>query len=352
VKQRDDIKNYTRPDLINWFLEQDYAGFRGKQVFNWLYRNFVDYFSEMKNLPEEIIELLKDNFNLYSLNLVNLQKSAGGTVKYLWELPDQNRIESVFLPYYDEERYSVCLSSQVGCDLGCKFCATGLQGLERNLKTAEIVEQAVKIQKKHRAHNLTNLVFMGMGEPMNNLDAVLKAAEIFNDNRGFNIGQRRITISTSGIIPGIRKLAESGTQIGLAVSINAPNDQLRSKLMPINNRYPLGDLIPAVKYYIKKTGRRVTFEYILIEGLNDHPEYAVELARLLEDINCHLNLIPVNYSAGINMKPPDEKTINQFKTTAADFNINVTVRKRKGSEINAACGQLKSDSGQEGSNEV
>ncbi|MFW6256540.1 MAG: 23S rRNA (adenine(2503)-C(2))-methyltransferase RlmN [Bacillota bacterium] len=357
MKKKQDIRNFTRNKLISWFEKHNLPGFRGKQVFNWLYKNYVSQFSQMKNLPDDLLELLQENFYISNLECYDKQFSEDGTVKFLWGLADGNTIESVFLPYGKNNRYSACISSQVGCKLGCEFCATGKQGFIRNLTAGEIVDQVLKINENIFAEEtsefkLSNIVFMGMGEPLHNFAAVLTGIKIINDQKGINMGQRKITISTAGVVPKIKKLADLKLQVGLAVSLNAPSDELRSKIMPINDLYPLDDLFSAVKYYLRKTNRRVSFEYVLIKEWNDTPQHAFQLAKLLENINCHLNLIPANPSLDLNVKPPRDKKIKKFIDILLNSGINVTRRKRKGTDINAACGQLKSSRKQEGSNGV
>lgn len=243
-------------------------------------------------------------------------------------------------------RHSVCISTQLGCAMNCIFCATGKGGLVRNLTTGEIIDQVLEIQKdissgEFGKPGITNVVLMGMGEPLANFDNVIKAVEILNDEKGFAIGIRRITVSSSGLVPGIRRLAELNLQLVLAVSLNAPNDLLRNTLMPINRKYPLDELLSAVKYYIKKTSRRVTFEYILIDNVNDSPEQAYELVSLLRGIKCHLNLIPLNPVRGVKYRRPAREKILLFRDIIEKNGIAVTIRQERGPDIEAACGQLR-----------
>lgn len=340
------ILKYSLNDLTIEFENRGIAGFRAKQVYNWIYKNGILDFQDMKNLPKNLIEKLKDNFIISTLSLKKKLLAEDDTIKYLWKTEDDELIESVFLPYEEKNRYSICVSSQIGCPIGCKFCATGIKGLKRDLNTGEIVEQILKIQvdisKKQFANPaVTNIVFMGMGEPFLNYEQVMKAVEILNDELGLNIGMRKITISTSGIVDKIKKLADQNRQIGLAVSLNAPNDELRDDLMPLNKKYDLTDLMNAVNYYIQKTNRRVTFEYVLIKGLNDKKVYAKQLVSLLKDRLVHVNLIPANPVDKLDIKRSDKNTIQYFKDVLEEHGISVTIRIEKGTEIKAACGQLR-----------
>ena len=299
MTERQDLKSLTYNKLIDWFSENDLQTFRAKQVFNWIYKNGVKDFKEMNNLPESLIEKLENNAELSQIYLQKKSEASDGTTKYLWYLEDGEYIESVYLPYFNDQRYTVCISTQIGCEMGCKFCATGIDGLKRNLTVGEIVNQVLRIQKDISENNfgkppITNIVFMGMGEPMANLSRVLKATKIFNHKKGLNIGMRKMTISTSGLVPGIKKLAEENDQIGMAISLHAPNNSLRNRLMPVNRKYPIEKLMNAVNYYIDKTNRRVTFEYVLMKGLNDSQVNAHQLGELLKDVLCYVNLIPAN----------------------------------------------------------
>ncbi len=340
MDNKKDLKLLTREELLSWFKKNNIKTFRAKQVFNWLYKNNVSSLSEMNNLPAQLINKLEKIS--YITNLRNKDKltAQDGTIKYLWELADGNNIESVYIPFPRDNRYSVCISTQVGCAMGCKFCATALMGLNRNLTAAEIVDQVLKI-KMDVENDISNVVFMGMGEPLDNIEQVLRAVEILNDNKGMNIGARKITISTSGVVPGIRRLAVYDKQIGLAVSLNAPNNRLRDKMMPINKKYPLSKLISAVKEYINKTKRRVTFEYVLVKGVNDSLRCAEQLSGLLSGILCHVNLIPVNPVPELKIERPSLAKIKKFKNILLNSGINATVRKERGTGIKAACGQLR-----------
>ena len=349
MTEKIDIQGLTLPELKKWFASRGIPEYRGEQVFNWLYKNNVTSFSGMGNLPEAVITSLKKNFKFAGLISKKRQVSEDGSIKYLWALNDGLRIESVYLPYEHSGRNSVCISSQVGCKLGCKFCVTGKHGWQRNLTTGEIVDQVIKIINDRTVDNkgndsftgLSNIVFMGMGEPLLNIKPVLQAVKIFNEPGGLNIGQRKITISTAGIVPGIKKLAAQNNQLGLAVSLNAPDDKLRNKIMPVNKRYPLSILMEAIKDYINLTNRRVTFEYVLLKNVNDGQKQAEQLASLLENILCHVNLIRVNTSSQLPYVPPSARKTKEFMHKLKEKGINVTLRQSKGDDIEAACGQLK-----------
>ena len=340
------ILKFTLEQLKEEFKNQDIQPFRAKQVYNWIYRNGIIDFKKMSNLPAELIEKLEKNYQISTLRLDKKLIAEDGTQKYLWKTSDDKLLESVFLPYEDENRYSICVSSQIGCSIGCKFCATGIDGLKRDLTTDEIIEQILKIQidiseEGYGNPKITNIVFMGMGEPLLNYEKVMKAVEILNQKKGFNIGMRKITISTSGIIDKIKKLADQNQQIGLAISLNAPNDELRDYLMPINQKYNIGRLMEAVDYYIAKTNRRVTFEYVLMERLNDKKIHAKQLVSLLKNKLVHVNLIPVNSVPELNIERPAKNVVKYFKDYLEKNNIPVTIRIEKGTNIKAACGQLR-----------
>ncbi|MGM0444900.1 MAG: 23S rRNA (adenine(2503)-C(2))-methyltransferase RlmN [Bacillota bacterium] len=341
------VLNFNQNELQKKFDEQNIQSFRAKQVFNWIYKNGVLDFSNMSNLSSDLIASLNDKYDLNTLKLNKKLIAEDGTQKYLWETKDNNLVESVFLPYEDENRYSICVSTQIGCSIGCKFCATGIDGLIRDLSTAEIIEQILKIQIDISKNNfgnpsITNIVFMGMGEPFLNYDNLMKSVRILNDQNGFNIGMRKMTISTSGIVDKINKLADNNDQIGLAVSLNAPNDRLRNKLMPINKKYNLNKLFKAVDYYIKKTNRRVTFEYVLIKDINDSEVHLQQLINLMKNKLVHVNLIPVNPVPELNIKRPQKYIVEKFKNELEKERIPVSIRIEKGTNIKAACGQLRS----------
>lgn len=344
MTEKQDLKSLTRSQLTNWFQKQGFKAFRAQQVFNWLYKNGVSSFTEMKNLPRNLQQKLNELSYLTDIKLVEQTTAADGTDKFLWQLKDGELIESVHIPASDRKRHTACVSTQVGCAQGCKFCATGLMGLSRNLSSGEIIDQVLKVQKQ-LGERISNVVFMGMGEPFQNYDNLLRSINILNDEQGLNIGSRRMTISTAGYLPGIRKLSRDNEQIGLAISLNAPNDRLRDRLMPINKKYPLAELMAVVRDYIQKTGRRVTFEYVLISEVNDKPSLAEELIKLLQGIMCHINLIPVNPVPELEVDRPSEQRVRKFLQILISGGMNATIRQEQGTDIQAACGQLKNDRG-------
>ena len=312
--------------------------FRAKQIHNWIYTKSVASIDEMTNLSKNFREELKKEYVVTDTKIKVKQVSKDGTIKYLVEYPDGECVETVLMRFDNRANLTACVSSQVGCAVNCSFCATGKGGYKRNLNYKEIIEQVLTIQRD-TGLKVTNIVFMGQGEPLLNLDNVLGALELFNND--FQIGARRITISTSGIIPGIEKLAGEDLQSTLAISLHAPNHELRKKLMPIENKYNLSDLKVALKNYIEKTGRRITIEYILIHNFNDTPKVAAELAYYLKDLKCNINLIPYNSVIENDYKKPNQTDIMKFKYLLEHSGKKVTVRLERGADIDAACGQLR-----------
>ncbi len=312
--------------------------FRAKQIHNWIYAKSVSSIDDMTNLSKDFREELKQIAVVTDTKIKCKQISCDGTIKYLVEFPDGNCVETVLMRFDNRANLTACVSSQVGCAVNCSFCATGKGGFVRNLTSSEIIEQVLAIQRDTQL-KVTNIVFMGQGEPLLNLDNVLKALEIFNTD--FQIGARRITISTSGIIPGINKLADMDLQSTLAISLHAPNHELRSELMPIENKYSITELKKALKEYVEKTGRRITVEYILIHGFNDTPAVAKELAYLIKDIKCNINLIPYNSVIENDYKKPSNNDVMKFKYLLEHSGKKVTVRLERGADIDAACGQLR-----------
>ena len=331
--------------------------FRADQLWRWLYRSLVDDFAAMGNLPGSLRERLDTGADLQILAPVAAQESATGeTRKVLFRLRDGNAIESVLMNY--DERRTACISTQVGCGIGCLFCATGQGGLTRNLSAGEIIAQVIhfarQIQQSEieraalrgvkadiQAHPVTNVVLMGMGEPLANYAATWQAIETLTDARGYNLGARRITLSTIGLVPGIRRLVGEGLPINLAVSLHAPDDELRNRLVPVNQRYPLAELMAAVRQYASETKRRVTFEYALIDGLNDTLQHAGQLASLLHGLLCHVNLIPLNPTPGTPLQPSPAAQVRAFRDRLVDAGIPTTVRLGRGISIEAGCGQLR-----------
>jgi 23S rRNA (adenine2503-C2)-methyltransferase len=328
-------------DLKAWIEEQGEKPFRATQIFEWLYQKRVTTFDEMTNLPKDLREKLKENFVITTLKTLVQQTSKDGTMKFLFELHDGYSIETVLMRH--DYGNSICVTTQVGCRIGCTFCASTLGGLKRNLEAGEIVAQVVKVQKAldEQGERVSSIVVMGIGEPFDNYDELIKFLKIVNHNKGLNIGARHITVSTSGIIPKIYKFADENMQINFAISLHAPNTELRTKLMPINKAYKLPDLMEAIRYYIEKTGRRVTFEYGLFGGVNDQIEHAEELAKLIKGLKCHVNLIPVNYVPERNYVRTPRDQIFAFERTLKKHGINVTIRREQGHDIDAACGQLR-----------
>ncbi len=339
AKKYGNVLDYDLEELQEILAQSGEKKFRAKQIFQWIYDKNSMGFGNMTNLSYELREFLKDNFYYKPLKILDKSiSSQGDTIKYLFELPDGNTIESVLLYYKD--RTSVCISSQVGCALNCKFCATGKGGFKRDLSVGEILNQVLSIEYYSNT-KITHIVYMGMGEPFLNYDNVLKSTKIFMGLK--NISARRITISTSGIVPKIKEFAEEKSQIRLAISLHAPNDPLRDILMPINRKYPLVELFDALMYYQSKTQRRVTFEYIMIKKLNDSEEIAIELLNLIKNfkIKCNINLIPLN-PVDDELERSSPKTIRKFVNILRDGGLEVVVREEKGTDINGACGQLRS----------
>lgn len=325
-------------DLLASWKEQ---GFRAKQVWDWLYTQRVSTFDQMTNLPKSLREHLQAETQLGTLELVTEQASKDGTRKRLYKLHDGQLIESVLMPY-DDDRRTACISTQAGCAMGCVFCATGQMGFARHLTSTEIFEQAMRFARELEAEGerLSNVVFMGMGEPFHNYDATLAAARRLMDDLG--IGARHITISTVGIVPQITRFADEGLQITLAISLHKATDEERSNLLPINRKWSLGELIEACRYYVNKTGRRITFEWAAIAGQNDTSEEAHKLGKLLQGLMCHVNIIPLNPTGEYAGKPADQTTIKKFIEILGQYGVSATIRVRRGIDINAGCGQLKS----------
>ena len=332
------LSGMSLEELENLMSELGATKFRAKQIHNWIYTKSVSTVDEMTNLSKDFREQLKGIASVTETKIKVKQTSKDGTLKYLVEYPDGECVETVLMRFDNRANLTACVSSQVGCAVNCSFCATGKGGFKRNLDYKEIIEQVLTIQRD-TGLKVTNIVFMGQGEPLLNLDNVLKALEIFNND--FQIGARRITISTSGIIPGINRLAEMDLQSTLAISLHAPNHKLRSEIMPIENRYPLDELKKALLNYVEKTGRRITIEYILIHNFNDTFEVAKELAHWLKDIKSNINLIPYNSVIENDYKKPSSNDIMKFKYLLEHSGKKVTVRLERGADIDAACGQLR-----------
>lgn len=337
--EKKDIKSLYLTELEQEIREMGDKPFRAKQIYQWLHEKLVTDFEEMSNLSKGLREQLKERFELTALSVVDVKQSQiDGTRKYLFRLSDGNVIESVWMQYHHGN--SVCISSQVGCRMGCRFCASTLDGLERNLTAAEMLDQIYRIQTL-TGERVSNVVIMGSGEPMDNYDNVVRFVRLISGEQGLNISQRNITVSTCGLVPEMRKLAEEDLQITLALSLHAPNDEVRRSLMPIARRYALSDVLDACRYYFERTGRRMTFEYSLVSGVNDNLSEARALAALLKDMHGHVNLIPVNPIKERDYVQSGQKAIQEFKNYLEKNGINVTIRREMGRDINGACGQLR-----------
>jgi 23S rRNA (adenine2503-C2)-methyltransferase len=346
-----DLYRLLPEEMEQMVLNMGQPRYRADQILYPLYYKFPKSISEIKQLPTQMRDkLIEEGYTIGSATEVHRVVSEDGdTTKLLLNLTDGTPVETVLIQYPSTKinghpRSTICVSTQVGCAMGCTFCATGQMGFERNLKSEEIVAQVIHFAQllEKRGQHVTNLVFMGMGEPLANYDETIRAVRLLTHPRGFGIGQRNITISTIGIISGIERLADEDLQIGLAISLHAPNDKLRQKLVPTAGPHSVEDLIASGKSYFKKTGRRVTFEYALIEGVNDSPEIARELVLLLEKNGSHVNLIPINPTAG-NFQRPSKRSVLEFERILSNAGVNCTIRVEKGTEISAACGQLRTD---------
>jgi 23S rRNA (adenine2503-C2)-methyltransferase len=335
--KKQNLKGLDRDELIQFFLDMGEKPFRASQIWSWIYQKGVNDFDVMSNISRPLRTRLNESAVIGTLRLADKQISpASKTIKFLWELEDGKRVESVYIP--EAKRRTICISSQVGCALKCGFCATGRMGFQRDLTPFEIIDQVLGIRRE-TGEQPTNIVVMGMGEPFLNYDNVIKALTIINDREGIAVGHRKITISTSGIIPQIQRYTRENQPFQLAVSLNATTDALRSRLMPINKKYPLPDLIRAVADYARNNKKRVTFEYVLLKGINDTEEDARRLLKLLSPISCKVNLIAYNPTSD-KYQTPDETWIETFANLIRPLCAPVTLRLSKGDDIRAACGQL------------
>ncbi len=322
--------------LSSWKQE----AFRAKQIFSWIYKKGVLDFAGMSDLPLDLRKSLEKNFYLFDLKLMKVLKSKDKTAKFLFESKDKNLIEAVTIPI--EKRITGCISTQVGCKFACAFCASGLAGFKRDLTISEMMNEVLFLKNNSPDKKLTHLVFMGTGEPLGNYDNVIKAVRMINSPYSFNIGARRITISTCGIIPGIKRLSDENLQIELSVSLHAADEKVRSQIMPVNKIYPLVKLISACQEYIQKTNRQVTFEYVLIKGINSDLQMAIKLGKIVRQLKlCKVNLIPCNFIRELKVEPPKKQEILLFRDYLLKQGINVTLRKPRGQDIEAACGQLR-----------
>ncbi|MGD0336898.1 MAG: 23S rRNA (adenine(2503)-C(2))-methyltransferase RlmN [Candidatus Omnitrophota bacterium] len=335
-----DIKELTPEELEKVIVGWGVPRFHARQIYAWIYQKGASAFSEMSNLPLSLRIKLEKEFSLSRPEVIKAMQSRDSTEKLLLKLTDNNLIEAVIIPA--QRRVTGCISTQAGCKFKCSFCASGTQGFKRNLTSAEIIEEVLCIKERLKNAKLTHLVFMGTGEPLDNYDNVLKAIRVINSPEGLHIGSRRITISTCGIIPGIRKLSEEGLQVELSVSLHAARDELRSRILPVNKKYPLKDLLATCKEYIERTNRQITFEYILIAGVNSTLQDAADLVRILKGLRlCKVNLIPVNPVEELGVYPPKKLEILFFRDALLKQGINAILRKSRGEDIEAACGQLR-----------
>lgn len=339
MMEKKDIRSYTFEQLQAEMLQIGEKSFRSKQIYSWLHEKLADSFEEMTNLSKALREKLEQSYEIRKVSMLERQVSAiDGTNKFLFELYDGNVVESVLMRY--KHGNSVCISSQVGCRMGCRFCASTLDGLERNLTPSEMLGQIYEIQKIS-GERVSNIVIMGTGEPLDNYENFVTFIHMISDEHGLNISQRNITVSTCGIVPNMKRLAEENFQITLALSLHGSNQEKRKKLMPVANKYDLADVLETCDYYFNKTGRRITFEYSLVHGVNDTEEDAEELIRILKPRNCHLNLIPVNPIKERDFEKPTRQHAEKFKNKLEKTGINVTIRREMGSDIDGACGQLR-----------
>ena len=336
-----EICSFSLEEIKTWLTENGEKAFRAAQIYDWIYIKDAAHFDAMTNLGKDLRAKLAGAFTYPTIKHLRTQESEDGeTFKFLWELPDKKRVESVLIMSGD--RRTVCVSCQVGCPARCAFCASGREGLMRNLTPAEIVEQVLFINRylKPKGERVSHIVYMGMGEPMENYEAVTKSIDIFHHPEGLNISQRRITVSTVGVVEGIHRLAKEPLKVNLVLSLHAPNQHVRKKIIPYARKYPLEEVMLAMENYFRETKRDITYEYTLLAGINDHPKQAEELAQLLKDKQCTVNLIPYNPVDGLNLERPEKERIEDFRDILEREGINTTWRYTKGKDIAAACGQL------------
>lgn len=333
------IYDLTFEALVTFIESQGFKKYRAEQVWHWLYVQKIESFQDMVNVPKDVIDCLSENFHLNALELVLKHESQDGTLKCLYALHDGHLIESVLMRQHYGN--SICVTTQVGCNIGCSFCASGLLTKKRDLTSGEIIAQVIQTEKL-LGERISYIVVMGIGEPFDNYDHLMAFLHTINHPKGLAIGARHITVSTSGIVPKIKTYAHMGLQVNLAISLHAPNNEIRSKLMKINKVYPVEEVIGAIKYYLAVAKRRVTIEYILIDGLNDSEAVALELVRVLRGLNVYVNLIPYNEVLEAPYKRSQTETMEAFYDVLKKHNIQVTLRKEQGHDINAACGQLRS----------
>lgn len=334
-----DILSMTFDELLSAFKEKNIQSFRAKQVYEWLHRHLAQSYDEMTNIPKALREQLSDEFPIINCSIAKKQVSQkDGTVKYLFALQGGDFIESVVMKY--KYGYTICVSSQVGCKMGCAFCASTIGGFKRSLTPGEILSQLYAAQKD-LGERISHIVLMGMGEPLDNFDNVLRFISLITDEKGLNISMRNISLSTCGIVPKIEELLKRRLQLTLSISLHAPSNELRNKIMPVNKRYPVDELLAMCRKYTKETSRRISFEYSMLAGVNDSDECASLLASKLKGMLCHVNLIPVNEVAESPYKPSTPERIERFVSILSKNGINATVRRKLGSDIDASCGQLR-----------
>lgn len=334
----ENVYNLTLQDWEEYFVNKGEKKFKGSQVFDWLYRKRVTSFDEMTNIKKDILDMLKKDFTFKTLSISKVERDTDVN-KYLFRLKDDEKVEAVLMNHLYGN--SLCISTQVGCNMGCKFCESGRLKKVRNLETYEMIEQILLVEEEC-GKRISHVVIMGIGEPFDNYDNLIKFIEIINNPKGIELGSRHITVSTCGVVPKIKEFMNLPYQVNLAISLHAPNDEIRNTIMPINKAYPIPVLINTLKEYIQKTNRRVTFEYILLDQVNDTSECARELANLVKGMNCYINLIPYNETNNISYKRTKSENITNFYDILKKNKINVTIRREYGSKISAACGQLRS----------
>lgn len=335
---KEDILGLLPEELEDFVISHGHQRFRAKQVYSWLYKD-IESFRDMRNVPKALISILEENFNLGSLNLIDRQISKmDGTQKFLFQLDDGNQIESVFMKY--KYGNTACLSTQAGCKMGCKFCASGLLGLSRNLTPSEILSQVIEISKI-TGEKISNIVLMGTGEPLDNYVNVSKFLRLIHNPEGYNLSMRSITISTCGLVDRFDQLADDFPQINVAISLHAATDKKRNEIMPINKKFPIASVVQKAREYVSKTGRRISFEYTLVKGFNDEDEDMYALAKLLKNLNCHVNLIPLNEVTQTGLTTSGRIRAEECMEILNKRGINATIRRQLGADIDGACGQLR-----------
>jgi 23S rRNA (adenine2503-C2)-methyltransferase len=342
ISSKPNIKSFTPDELALRLVAMGLKKYRAAQVFEWIYRNHATTFEEMTNIAKTERGLLASAFTISFLSKLQEERSTDGTRKFLFGLEDTHTIESVLIP--DEDRLTLCISSQVGCAQACRFCLTGKGGFTRDLKTYEISDQVLEVSRilrREGGRGITNIVLMGMGEPLANLDEVIRALKIITWERGLGFSPRRVTLSTDGLVPEIERLGKSGVRVNLAISLNATTDEVRDRIMPVNRRYPIQELLAACKRFPLEPRRRITFEYVMLKDVNDTQDDALRLAKLLKGIKCKVNLIPFNPFPGSEFGRPDDAAVRRFQKILLDHHYTAPVRESRGRDISAACGQLR-----------